>query len=144
MYPKQHIFYGAIFSLLIWIVAPNLNYTYIITIFLASVLIDIDHYTLAVTKTKKISLQSALNFYDKLEEKIRRNHKKGLRKREPFHPLHTVEFHILIAIISLFSSYFFFIFIGMVFHSLLDIIDLVSQDMLYLREYFFFNWLRSK
>ena len=57
---------------------------------------------------------------------------------------HTVEFHLLVGLLGLVWIGFFYIFIGMIFHSLLDVVDLTKRDTFYRREFFFFNWLGKK
>ncbi len=144
MLPKWHIFFGAIFTLLIWYFAPGLNWIYLTLIFLSSVLIDLDHYISAGMKTKKWDLGSAFSYHKKLGIIAEKERAKGIRKKRDFHFFHTIEFHILTALIGIFWMPFFYVFVGMTFHSLLDLFDLVSNDYLYRREYFFFNWLRKK
>jgi len=127
MLPRWHILYGALFVIVIWLFVPNINPLYLIIIFLSSVIIDLDSYTNAIIKTKKI---------------------RG--KKGDFRLFHTIEFHILIAIISLFFTPFLYVFIGMVFHSLLDAGEMLYRDQLYggeflLSSYFFkrFNLQKS-
>lgn len=79
-----------------------------------------------------------------MEEKELQEKSKGIRKKGHFHLLHTIEFHILLAILALFFQPFVFIFIGVFFHSIMDFFDLTFRDMLYRREYFFFKWLLKK
>lgn len=143
MIPRWHVFYGAIFSILLWVVAPNIGLFNLILVFLSSVFIDLDHYISAVKQNRSLNPFKAFRYYDKLTLEIAKKHKKGIRMREPhFHVFHTIEFHILIALLGLIWTPFFYIFIGMTFHSLLDVYSLMKDDYLYLREYFFFNWLR--
>jgi hypothetical protein len=111
---------------------------------LSSFLIDFDHYVCAVKKTGKFSFSSALNYHKELGKKINNDKKKGVRKKYDFHLFHTLEFHLLIGILGIFWPAFFFIFIGMVFHSMLDIFYGIQKDVLHTREFFFFNWLRKK
>ncbi len=144
MLPRWHIFYGALFTPFFWIVAPITKAPYLALIFLASFFLDIDHYICAVLKTRKWSIKNALDYYKKQEIKELRNHIKGIRKKGDFQLFHTIEFHALIAVLGIFWVSFFYIFIGMAFHSLLDLFDMIKTGFLYRREYFFFNWLRKK
>lgn len=145
MLPKWHILYGALFTLIIFLFAPQLGLINLACIFFASFLIDLDHYISAVIYNKSFSLQKALRHYDIISKKIEADHKKGLRNKEPhFHVFHTIEFHVLVAIIGYFFTPFFYIFIGMAFHSLLDVYSFMNSGYLYIREYFFFNWLRKQ
>lgn len=144
MLPRWHIFYGALFTALIALTAPNVGILNLALIFLASFLIDFDHYVNAVRKTGKLSLKCAFDYHAEEGKKQHKEKKKGIRRRGDFHLFHTVEFHALIAIIGIFWSPFFFIFIGMMFHSLLDVYSLMREDFLYRREYFLTKWIRDK
>lgn len=145
MLPKWHVFYGALFTLLLWYVAPNVGWINLTCVFFASFLIDLDHYISAVMYNKSLSIKSALMHYDEVSRKIESDNKRGIRHKEPhFHVFHTIEFHLLIALMGFLYTPFFYIFIGMTFHSLLDVYYLMSEGYLYIREYFFFNWLAKK
>ncbi len=142
MLPKWHIFWGIAFALLLWAVSPEIKFIYLVLVFLSSVLIDIDHYITAVVKTKKWSISYAYNYYKALIEKEKKRKSQGVMVKGDFHIFHTIELHILTGILSILWTPFFYIFIGMVFHSILDIIWMVYHDLFYSREFFFFNWLR--
>jgi len=144
MLPRWHILFGAIFTIIIYLVAPWINFYYLFLIFFASFLIDFDHYVYAVQKTKKLSLKNSLEYYKKrrLDEKKDISH--GIKRKGDFHFFHTVEFHFLIGMFTLISPMFFYLFLGMVFHSLLDVIDMLLRGAFHRREFFFFNWLRKK
>ena len=141
MLPRWHIFFGAIFTIIIWIAAPQTNLIYIALIFLSSFLIDFDHYLNVAIKTRKVRLKHALEYHKHLGKIEESENKKGLRKRGDFHIFHTIEFHLLIAILAFLWTPFFYIFIGMIFHSLLDLFWLLLHDRFYRREFFFFNWV---
>ena len=143
MIPRWHILFGAIFTLLIWFFAPNLNWIYLILLFLSSFLIDFDHYVNVVIKTKKLSLFHSFRYHDELQKIELQENKKGLRRKGDFHLFHTVEFHIFVGLLGIFWIGFFYIFIGMVFHSLLDLFWLLQKDRFYRREYFLFNWIKN-
>jgi hypothetical protein len=142
MVPKFHILYGAIFTLLIWFFAPSISYISLALIFLSSFLIDFDHYVSGAIKCKTLNFKKVVDYnYNFMYQQIK-NLKKGIRIRENFNLFHTVEFHLLVAILGIFFTPFFYIFIGMTFHSLLDLYDLMSRKLVYSREFFFFNWVR--
>ena len=144
MLPKTHIFLGLIFSLLLKAIFPLTNWFYIFIIFLFSFLIDFDHYVAAVKTTKKWSLKKALNYYEKLGIEEEKRYARGIRKKGHFYLFHTLEFHALVGIIGIWFAPFMYIFIGMVFHSLLDFIFMIIEDKVYHREYFLFNWLKMR
>jgi hypothetical protein len=144
MIPRWHILLGVIFTALFWILFPKTSLLYLFLIFLSSFLIDFDHYMCAVIKNKSLSLFKALRYYDKIQILERREHDRGIRKRGDFHIFHTTEFHVLIALLGFLWNGFFFIFIGMLFHSIIDIIDIGCDDRLYRREFFLSAWLAEK
>jgi len=144
MLPRYHILLGALLTFFIWYFAPGLSWKYLSLIFAASVLIDFDHYVNAAMKTKKLSLGSAFNYHKSLGVLQAVEKSRGIRKKGDFHLFHTIEFHVVIALLGIFSMSFFYIFVGMAYHSLLDLFYLINKDYLYRREYFFFNWLAKK
>ncbi|MBS3098803.1 hypothetical protein J4462_01175 [Candidatus Pacearchaeota archaeon] len=141
MYPRSHILFGAIFTLIIWYISPEISPLYLALIFLSSFLIDFDHYLSSVIKTKEYSLKKSFIYHNKKLEEEKREIARGIRKKSDFHLFHTIEFHVLVGLLGLFWSGFFYIFIGMIFHSLLDVIGLLSRGAFHRREYFFFEWL---
>jgi len=144
MLPRWHIFFGAIFTWIIWKYFPETSLFYLSLVFLSSFLIDFDHYVNAVIKTGKLSLFEAFE-YHRITGKIgKKLHEKGIRKKGDFHLFHTVEFHALIGILGIFWPAFMFIFIGMIFHSILDIISMIYMGYFYAREFFLINWIGKK
>lgn len=144
MIPRYHIVLGALFTGLIYFVAPETKIIYLSLIFLSSFLIDFDHYVVSLIRTRKASLSHAINYHREVLKKELEEKEKGIRQKGDFHLFHTLEFHILIGILAIFFVPLFYIFIGMVFHSLIDVTYLLIQDRFYRREFFFFNWLRNK
>lgn len=144
MLPRWHILLGAIFTGVLWYLAPNMGLINLSLVFLASFLIDFDHYIQAARITGSWSLRDALKYHDDQAKIIQRERAKGIRKRGDFHLFHTLEFHALIGFLGIFWSPLFFVFVGMTFHSLLDVIYLANNGYMYRREYFFFNWMARK
>ena len=141
MLPKTHIIFGALFTGVVFLFVRDINYYYLGLIFLSSFLIDFDHYVASVLKTREISLRKSLRYHDELMKTEIKEKKKGIRRRGDFHLFHTVEFHALIGLLGLIWIGFFYIFIGMIFHSLLDVFSLTQRGILYRREYFLTNWV---
>jgi hypothetical protein len=133
MLPKYHVLIGFIFSLAVYILFP-VTPLQASVIFLSSFLIDFDHYLWYVFKKKDLSLRRAY-FY--LKSLGRKKHKKHLMI------FHTLEFILIIGVLSLFFPIFFFLLIGILFHSLLDIIDLTKRDMLSCREFSLINLFKN-
>ena len=143
MWPRTHILLGLIFSFLIWIVFPTIVWYDILLIFLSSFLIDFDHYMAYVNKTGNWSLFKSLKYHDKVQIIEAQELKKGIKRRGDFHIFHTFEFHLAILAIGLIFAPFLFIFIGMTFHSVMDIISLKKRRLLHRREFFLTNWIKT-
>ena len=141
MIPRYHIILGAIFSLIIWGIFPEINWFFILLIFLSSFLVDFDHYILAVMKTGKIGLIDAFGYYRKLKEKAKWERGK---KKSFFFLFHTIEFHILIGLLGFVWVGFFYIFIGMVIHFILDFSYLAYKKRIYKRWFFLTEWVMRK
>jgi hypothetical protein len=144
MLPRYHIILGAIFTLVFWIVFPWTEWYYIALIFLSSFLIDFDHYMNAVLKTRKMGLFKAFAYHKKLEKIDLAEYKRGIRRKGDLHVFHTLEFTALTFALGLVWLPFLYVFIGMFFHSVVDLISLAFEDRLYRREYFLTNWIRKK
>jgi len=123
MLPKTHIMLGAIFSLVLFYLFP-ITIFQVSLIFLASFLIDFDHYVWYVYKKKDFKLKNSYNYLKK--------DARDLRKLMFFH---TIEFHIFVALLGFIWSGFFYILIGMIFHSLTDLIGLIYEKRLRTREF---------
>lgn len=141
MLPRWHIILGMIFTVLVWVVIPTISPAYLALIFLSSFLIDFDHYVASVLKTKKYSLRHSFRYHEKMEKELKKKIKKGIKEKGDFHLFHTIEFHALIGILGVFITPFFYVFIGMFFHSLLDLIFLIHKRVFHTREYFFIRKL---
>jgi hypothetical protein len=139
MLPRWHVILGAIFTFIFSIVFPKVEIFYLSLMFLSSFLIDFDHYVVAVRKNKHFSLIRAFRYHDLMEIKHKEEKVSGIRNRGDFHIFHTVEFHIIIFLLGFLWAGFFYILIGMVFHSITDVIDLKREDALYLREFWIFK-----
>ena len=144
MIPRWHILFGALFTILIILVAPQIKTVYLALIFFSSILIDFDHYVVSVLRTKKLRLKHSFEYHRLSTKREIKEMKRGIKKRGDFHLFHTIEFHVLIGLLAVLFTPFFYIFIGMVFHSLIDVFYLLYVGRMHRREYFFFNWLRKK
>ena len=143
MLPRWHIILGSIFTAIIWYFVPGINWFFLSAIFLSSFLIDFDHYLDSSIKTGNWSLFHSLEYHKKMIEKENREIARGIRKKSGFHLFHTIEFHAFIGVLSIFFSLFFYIFLGMFFHSILDLISMTYSGKLHRREFFLFRWVRN-
>jgi hypothetical protein len=141
MLPRWHVLWGGVFTLVLWIAAPTLPFYAYLCVFFASVFIDFDHYIAAGMKTGSWRLDDALEYYKTQGMQVQKDQEKGIRKVYDFHLFHTIEFHFFVALISIWWSPAFYLFIGMVFHTLLDLFSLLHRDYLYMREFFLSTWL---
>ena len=131
MLPKTHIILGAIFSILLYYVF-NITIFQASLIFFASVFIDVDHYFWYMNKKKEFSLKNAYF------------HLKNIRPANPMMMLfHTIEFLLIVFLLSFLWKGFLFILIGMLFHSILDIVQMAHDDELHYREFFLISYLLS-
>ncbi len=144
MLPRWHILFGAILAGIIWIISPHTHWIYITLFFLSSFLIDFDHYVCAVTNTKNFNLKNAYKYHEEMDKLDEERRKKGIKEKGDFHLFHTVEFHILVGFLGTIWVGFFYIFLGMMFHSLTDIYSLLYAKEMYRREFFFVGWLYHK
>ena len=125
MYILKHLFFGFIFSLILFFLFPQIGFISLGIIILSSVLIDVDHYLWYVRKKKDYNLKNAYNWFVEIV-------KKGLSfprlERNLFYSgfcfLHGIEFLFILSIFGIFlSEFFLFIFLGIALHLLLDIVD---------------------
>ena len=133
MLPHWHIILGAIFSIIVFSIFPSIGLTGAVLIFLSSVLIDVDHYLYYAVKNNNWSLFDSYKWY-----KARPKHHKPM-----FHLLHTIEFIFLLSLFILIFKPFFFILIGILVHSYLDISDMIYFKALDNREFSFSRYIIS-
>jgi hypothetical protein len=144
MLPRWHVVWGFVFTGILWYYVPNIGYINLLLVFLASFLIDFDHYLTSVKKTGKLGLGVSFEYYKDVHKIEKKENARGIRRKGDFHLFHTLEFHILIGLLGLVWVGFFYIFLGMIFHSLLDVVWLLYADRFYRREYFFSGWISRK
>lgn len=144
MLPRWHIIWGVLFCLVFKLIAPETSYVSIFLIWFSSVFIDFDHYLSAGFQHGKWNPLNAINHgYNRRNEILNLKKEEDICEKGDFHIFHTVESHLVIGIIALFFAPLFFIFIGMILHSLLDLIWIVRHDVLDSREFFLINKFRT-
>lgn len=147
MLPRWHILYGALFSIILYFFLPDPNIFYLVLVFLSSFLIDFDHYASIALKTKNLGLHDNFEMHRKRLEQQKRDLKnKVYRKGPDFHLFHTIEFHLAVFFLGFIWTPFSYIFIGMFFHSMLDLISMAPAGVCHRRYYFLVEYLfyRSK
>ena len=134
MYPKYHIIIGAILSTILLVFYPSLGIFPITIIFLSSFIFDIDHYLFYLKREKNFNLKKAYYWHKKFREE-NKFHKPLI------HLFHTIEFHVLLLTLAFYFSFFKYIFTGVLFHSLVDLLDLIYAKRVHVREYFLIRYL---
>lgn len=118
MLPLTHIALSLIFVIVLKFMAA-FTFPQLLVIFLSAFLIDVDHWFVFVFKKKSLSISKSYKWFIAL-----------LKLKNPPTFLcifHTVEFFILIALLSLYSVFFQLVLIGMGFHVILDILDSIKE-----------------
>ncbi|MAG38020.1 hypothetical protein CMI45_01365 [Candidatus Pacearchaeota archaeon] len=144
MLPRYHILLGLIFAGVLYLLSPGIGLFNLSLIFLSSFLIDFDHYITGWQRTGSLSLKKIFEYHRKNNIKEKKEIARGIRKKSDFHLFHTIEFHALIGLLGIFWIGFFYIFVGMIFHSLTDLLSLTYKGRLHRREFFFFNWISKR
>lgn len=133
---KHHTLFGLVFAFVIWILFPQVNFLSALIIFFSSVLIDIDHFLFYVFKEKdtSLSLRKAVDWF-----------LKQTKSPKPFSTIfHSVEFLLILAILSFYSKIVFFIFLGFVFHLITDIVFLYIKGDIHLRRFSFLLYFMTR
>jgi ABC-type protease/lipase transport system fused ATPase/permease subunit len=134
MFPLWHIIWGTVLVLSFKYLTPTISGVEIGLIFFASILVDIDHYFTHWAKTGSKNVLHAMMHLQKERTSLKeKTGKKNIRKLNLFH---TCEFQTGVGILSVFYFPLFFVFVGLIFHSLLDVIWMVRHDVLDTREFF--------
>lgn len=124
MIPKWHIIFGAVFSIIIYFIF-NITLIETLLIFFSSFLIDFDHYLWFIFAKKDINIFKSIRYLIK-KRKIWINLKPTERikyKRAPI-IFHGIEFIALIILLMVFFPILLFVLIGVIFHLLLDYIEM--------------------
>lgn len=109
--------FGLIFSLALF---PLYSWNVSI-IFISSFIFDLDHYLYFVIKKRKFGLKEAHSFFRKTHDK------KDLKlMRTLLMIFHTVEFYLIVFVLSFFYELFLFVFLGLILHAMLDAIDEIN------------------
>lgn len=126
---REHIKYSAIPC---GILVPFLGYK-VIWFLLGSILIDADHYITYVLRFKDFNVARMFKYY----------HEDLFKEINPYvlNIFHTVEFLIVLLILSFYSSVFLLMLMGLVFHLLLDSIHLYKIGRLSARAHSIVEYL---
>ncbi|MDP2925248.1 MAG: hypothetical protein Q8N99_02635 [Nanoarchaeota archaeon] len=129
MYPKTHILIGGIISLLLYSIF-NITLFQSVLVFLASFLIDVDHYLYYILVKKDINLKNSYAWFVKRRIKWL-SYERNIRKKfkNPILILHGFEFWTILVILSYMNDLFIWISIGIGIHMVLDYIDLIYLNI---------------
>ena len=145
MLPKYHILVGAIISVLLYLLS-NLTPFQASIIFLASLLIDIDHYLFYVFRKKDINPVKSVRFFYKRRMWLSSLSLSERRKyRNPLMIFHGFEFLVFIGILSFFNILFFWVLLGAIIHLILDLAESAYLGYpLYLRLSQIYTYFKEK
>ncbi len=132
---RSHIIYSSVPTI---ILAPFVGVQALV-FFAGAVLIDADHYIQYILKFKDFGVKGMFDFVDSITKNVK--HEKGKPQYLGLCLFHTVEFFILLGILSFHYTTVRYLLLGMSFHMTLDIIHLyrhsrISSRALSLIEYF--------
>lgn len=111
MLPSRHIIYSTILCIILYPLIGN----NVFIVWSASIFIDIDHYLWYIINQKSWNLYHAYKKHEKHEFR-HLNYKLNI--------FHLIELLILIGLLSFYNIIFLYISIGMLFHFILDWIDM--------------------
>ena len=114
MVPLIHFLLSLIIAVLVY---PIFGWA-VLMIFIGGVLIDVDHYLYYALKKKDLSLRRAYRYFVRLRERSIKG--KTLNIKYPILIFHGIEFCIILLVLSIFSSFFWRVLIGIIIHLALD------------------------
>lgn len=126
MLPKQHILLGFIFALISW---PLFGIMNSLIIFFSSFLIDVDHLFNYFIRKRDLSIKRAYH-YCRAESFL-----------HEIHIFHTAEFWTVLFLFSYSSDFFLFCLIGVLYHNILDFLEMVLKRWYNVRVYSLLLWL---
>lgn len=128
MLPKTHALIGFLFSVFLYF-AFRLTYIQVLIVFLASFLIDFDHYMYYVYKKRNFSPTKAYGWFMISRKKFNSlSNKEKKKHRVGFYLFHGLEWILLFLLMGYFLySLFYFVAIGMFLHLILDWIMIIKE-----------------
>jgi hypothetical protein len=150
MLPQNHFLFGFLFSVILYLIFPEIEFLGLVVFLMATVLIDIDHYLYYVYKKRDWSLVGAVKWFLKKGKILK---KMGRKKRGEFYTgfcfLHGVEALVLFGVLGYFVwDGFYFVSLGFGFHLILDYIHQIQvmdrvDRLSAVYDYFKFGKLKS-
>lgn len=129
MLPKWHVLYGFVFVIIL-ISFFKFSLFGAIIVFLTTIFIDVDHILIYFIETRSLDLNNFYSWsmkkrewYRNLSEKDREN------LRQPHFILHGIEFVLFLIPLILIHNLFLWVLIGVLFHLVLDFIQLFYEGV---------------
>jgi hypothetical protein len=125
MLPKYHILIGFVCCALL-VIFFNLSWQAAVIIFLASVLIDFDHYISYVIDKKDIPLKNAYRWFvsrKKLWFSLPQEQREKYKRVTML--FHGIEFWAIPAILSVFYDFFLWVLLGIAIHMIIDLAEFI-------------------
>jgi hypothetical protein len=94
-----------------------------------SILIDVDHYFFYVQRSRRWDVGGMFSYFRSVDKNLMKIPYLGVCI------FHTADFFLIVAIISAFFHPLIYLFCGLLFHLLLDIVDMVRLKCPFLRAY---------
>ena len=126
---SKHLFFGTLFSLILFLIFPNIGILGFFLIILSTFFIDTDHYLFYVYRKKDLNLRRAYNFFVERSKKRRLmsiEEKKNIKYEILI--FHGIEFGLILSLLTMFFGFFAYILIGVMFHIFLDWIELIIYN----------------
>ncbi|MAG02050.1 hypothetical protein CMI42_01830 [Candidatus Pacearchaeota archaeon] len=125
MLPRYHIIVGFIASLSIHYFFQTTPLETLI-IFLASFLMDIDHYLFYIYEKKDFSVKKSMKYFvDGRNHWLTLSPKEKKKHKKPIFIFHGIEFWLIILILTQLTYSFWFVLLGFLIHMILDWIDFI-------------------
>jgi len=122
--PSYHIFFGFLFSIFLLFLFPEIGVKNLTMLFLAAVLIDVDHYLFYIYQKKDFNLRRAYDYFIANKKKWKEFGKIGnCPLPSQLCIFHGLEVLLVVFILSFFFNPLYFVFIGFSFHLLLDLAE---------------------
>lgn len=146
MLPKYHIILGFIFSLILYLIFPNMALIGAGIIFLSSFLIDMDHYIYYAIKKGNINPLKSIKYFMTKRKKLSNM---NIEKRKEFYSgfcfLHGIEILTILFLLGIFvSKFFLLIFIGFTFHIFLDLLEEIHKNLRLDKISMIYDWFKFK
>lgn len=128
MLPSKHIMLGAIFTVLLLIIFPQISLLGGIIIFLSSFLIDVDHYLYYSIKYKDWNLKHSYAWFIQKSAEWKKLAPKQKEKYErSIFIFHGIECWLVLILLIYINPIFGFVLIGFFIHTIFDFIDLYAR-----------------